>query len=187
MLSRFDNILEHWAEIYRPISHNPAKGSKQKAFYRIDTINTQNEFVRNVNTAASPALAYSSLIDAELRGSQKGVHYRHTMYFLAKQPQVSLAKSAKQDDDNASALKFEMDEWVNDLITWLSVVRRTGLCPITQQRFSDVDIQALRGLDIDNASWATVPMMYNGWWVLGLEIDQYAPRSLCVVEERYRK
>lgn len=186
MVSRFDNILEYWAQIYRPISHNPGKGSKAKAFYRIDTINTQNEFVRNVNTAASPAVAYSSLVDAELHGSLKTIYYRHTLYFLAKQPQVSLAKSAKQDDDNAAALKVEMDEWVNDLLTWLSSVRRSGQCPVTQKRFGEVDLMALRGLDLDNASWATIPMMYNGWWVLGLQLNQVSPRSLCVVNERYR-
>lgn len=187
MVSRFDNILEHWAQIYRPLSHNPEKGSKAKSFYRIDTINTQNEFVRNVNTATSPALAYSSLIDAELHDSLKTVHYRHTLYFLAKQPQVSLAKSAKQDDDNAAALKVEMDEWVNDLLVWLFSVRRMGKCPITGKVFSDVDLQALRGLDLDNASWATIPMMYNGWWVLGLELNQVSPRKQCIENERYKK
>jgi len=30
-----DKVLEYWATIYRPISHNPSVKSKDKRFFRI--------------------------------------------------------------------------------------------------------------------------------------------------------
>ena len=65
MKANLSSILETWATLYDPIAHKPAKGSKLKAFYRIKTINEQNEFMRNQNTAKSPCMAYSVLVDAE--------------------------------------------------------------------------------------------------------------------------
>ena len=51
MKANISKILEKWAELYEPISHDPKKGSKDKAYYEIRTINDNSGFMRNQNAA----------------------------------------------------------------------------------------------------------------------------------------
>ena len=197
---RFDQLLEEWATRYKPLSHDPAADAKQKAFYRIDTINNNNEFVQSYNIAHSPCMAYSTLIDASLaRGNGKIISYRHSIYFMVKQePPKRNAKTTINDALEATEAKFDADELVQDLLAFLfalkdelknpqagangksSIVRQIAKCLSPEER------KAFAGLNLETAEWGTMPVRYNGWWICGLEIEQLAPRSLCIVEERYK-
>jgi hypothetical protein len=183
---RLDNVIESWAQVYRPLSHTPERGGKHKTFYRIDTINMQNEFVRNHNTAASPAMAFSTLVDAEVSNS-KGISYQHTIYFMAKQTAPSLAKTAKQDDALSAEIKFEQDEMVQDLLVWLNAVKRTGACPVTGRVLAEDEKLAVRYLDLDAAEWSTIPVIYSGWQLCGLSLKSIVPRVGCLNMEKYNK
>ena len=185
MFANLAAILETWASLYTPIAHDPAKGSKSKAFYKIRTIDTQSEFVRNANTAKSPCMAYSILIDAEATNS-KVINYAHTIYFCAKAATSSLAKTAKQDDDLGESLQQEMDGYVQDLLAYLKELRHTGRCPLTGQTFDAPTMAALRGINLEKAQWASIPVKYNEWHILGLQLEQDAPRLLCINREKYK-
>ena len=65
---RFDNILEEWAKRYKPLSHDP-QSAKTRTFYRLKTINMENAVMRNQNTAKSPCMAYSIVVDAEMKNT----------------------------------------------------------------------------------------------------------------------
>ena len=43
------NILEHWATIYKPLSHKPEGKLEEQAFFRIRYIDLENIFSRNAN------------------------------------------------------------------------------------------------------------------------------------------
>lgn len=189
MTFRFDNILEEWAQNYKPLSHNPAKNAKDCTFYRIRTLNTDNAFARNQNMAKSPCMAYSVLIDAETKGT-KAVSYLHTIYFLSRATATSLAKNAKQDDELGCDQQLLLDEMVQDLLAYLWKLRHDGKNSITGQTYDRATTEALRGLDLDGADWASAPIPLGGvkfadWHVMGLQIEQIAPRLLCVNEEKY--
>ena len=113
---RLDEILEHWAEIYTPISHDPKKGSPKKAYYRIKTVNMENELMRNQNRASSPCLCYSVIIDAEAR-SARSISYQHTLYFMVRATSRALAKESKNNEDLGADAQLFMDEMARDLLS----------------------------------------------------------------------
>ena len=168
---RFDQLLELFAQQYIPLSHNNEKPKPHKTFYRIDAISTENEFVRNINTAASPALAVSCLVDAHTVSGGKSVEYMRTCYFLCKQV-GSLTKNHKQDDEMAAEIKLvSLDNMVIDLLAWLRDYKR-----------KHPNSQSLRGINLQDVEWATIPMKYNGWWVCAVEFQQTVPISPCINE-----
>ena len=184
MISKLSNILELWAMLYTPISHNPEKGSKDKAFYKIRTINDNSEFVRNQNTAKSPCMAYSVLIDAQA-SANKSVNYAHAIYFLAKSKATSLAKSARQDDEMGENIQQELDEYAQDLLAYLGELKRTGRCPISGRTFTASEMSALRGINLDKVEWASIPVKYAEWHILGIQLEQISPRTVCINKEKY--
>lgn len=187
MTFRLDNILEQWAEHYLPLSHDPSKNSKAKSFYRIKTINMENELMRNQNSAKSPAMAYSIIIDGEMNGS-KTISYEHTIYFFARATSNSLAKNAKQDESIGIDQQQLMDEMVQDLLAFLFELRHTGKSPIPGQSFDAQTIAALKGLNLEEANWATIPnvVKFGEWHIMGLSIEQIVPRLLCINREKYK-
>lgn len=195
---RLDNLLEQWAVRYKPLNHDPMADAKRKAFYRIDTINNNNEFVQSHNIAHSPCMAYSTLIDASLaRGNSKFISYRHSIYFLVKQAAPkSNAKTTINDAIEATEAKYDADVLVQDLLSFLFALKEhiqkneTSTDSVVGQIASTLtsdERKAFAGLRLDGAEWGTMPVRYNGWWVCGLEIEQLVPRNLCIVEERYSR
>jgi hypothetical protein len=199
---RLDNILEAWAAAYKPLSHEIGAESQHRTFYRIDTINSNNEFVQNYNMAASPCMAYSTLIDASLsRTNKKFISYRHVIYFMVKQPAPkSNARTMVNDSLEATEAKYDADVLVQDLLAFLyalktasgQTVRGTAttkeddIIAAILATLPEDDLKGIAGLQLDGAEWGTLPVKYNHWWICGLEIEQLVPRNLCVVPERYR-
>ena len=66
------NILEHWASIYKPLSHNPESGRlEDQSFFRVRYIDLENIFSRNANIVHSPCMLYSVLTTGELVDAKK--------------------------------------------------------------------------------------------------------------------
>lgn len=178
-------ILEKWAQLYKPIGHNPEKGSKDKAFYLIRTINDNSEFVRNQNTVKSPCMAYSVIIDAEGTNSAV-INYEHNIYFLLRGKATSLNKSARQDEELFMNAQMTLDDFVQDLLSYLARLKHTGRCPITGQQYDAPTMQALAGLQIDKANWLSLDSKYAEWHVMGLSIEQNCARNMnCINTELY--
>jgi hypothetical protein len=197
---RLDHILERWAELYTPLSHN---AQTRKSFFRIGMIDAQSYFVRNYNMMNGCCMAYATHVDAELaQQNPKAVSYRHVIYFLAKQ-QNAQGKTDVTDEDAATEARFLTDDMVQDLLAVLwamkGVVNGKSLPSIQggvgggsdivkfiEQTARDPEYtQGLRGLHIDEAHWGTLPTMFNGWQICGLTIEQTVPRRLCINPERY--
>lgn len=185
MQFRLDNILEDWASLYKPLSHSKGKNSKDRRFFRVKNVTTDNEWLRNVNTIKSPCMLFSVLIDAQANGMDKKVNYLYNVYFAAKAASRGLAKNAKQDDDCATDQQTEMDEMAQDLIAYLHELQTKGVCPISGKTFDAPTFQSLRGLQLDKVEWASIPVKYNEWHLLGVSIEGISPRLLCVNKEKY--
>ena len=193
---RLDHILERWAELYTPLSHNSVSGGSaagaRKSFFRIGMIDAQSYFVRNYNMMNGCCMAYATHVDAELaQQNPKAVSYRHVIYFLAKQ-------------QNAQGKTDVTDDMVQDLLAVLwamkgmvggkslpSTVLGDSVAEIKdfiEQTARDPEYaEGLRGLQLEGAHWGTLPGVFNGWQLCGLTIEQVTPRLLCVNPERYIK
>ena len=203
---RLDKILERWAELYTPLSHNSVSGGSasgaKKSFFRIGMIDAQSYFVRNYNMMDGCAMAYATHIDAELaKQNPKSINYRHVIYFLSKQ-QNAQGKTDVTDEDAATEARFLTDDMVQDLLAVLwamkgavsgktipdSVLSATAVKvrQFIEQTAADPQYrEGLRGLQLEGAHWGTLPAQISGWQLCGLTIEQTAPRLLCVNQERY--
>lgn len=188
---RLDKILEQWATIYKPLTHDPSAKSKHRTFFRISMIDAQSYFVRNFNTQPSPAMAYATHVDAEMEKNPKFITYRHVIYFLVKQvndPQ----KNTVTDELAATEARYDTDDMVQDLLVFLSKMQTAAnngkntldfaghTFPITSD-----ERQGWRGFKFEEAHWGTLPMMFNGWQICGLTIEQLAPRLICITDTKY--
>ena len=205
---RLDHILERWAELYAPLSHNSVSKDTpvgtRKTFFRIGMIDSQSYFVRNYNRMSGCAMAYATHVDAELaKQNPKAVSYRHVIYFLVKQ-QNAQGKTDATDEDAATEARFLTDDMVQDLLAVLWAMKGvvngkslpssavSGLpadvVQFIEQTARDPEYaEGLRGLQLEGAHWGTLPGVYNGWQLCGLTIEQVTPRLLCVNPSRYVK
>ena len=196
---RLDNILEGWAEKYSPLQHNAVTN---KTFFRIGMIDAQSWFIRHFADQPSPCMAYVTHVDAEvMKQNPKQLSYRHVVYFLIKQ-QNAQGKTDVQDEMAATEARFKTDDMAQDLIAFLQAVKDEAngkhLTPLEQKTLPD-DLKAFivntaadaqyregfRGLQLDSVHWGTLPTPISGWQLLGMSLEQIAPRRLCVNAERY--
>ena len=170
----FYELTEKWATLYTPFSHNPSRSAKpaDKAYYLADSLNEQSEFVRNFNTAKSPCLVQSTAIDCEVKNGK--YNYTHVVYFMQK-ANGGMSRTQKQDDYQQTLIKQDLDGYVREFIAYLEKYKR--------EHQAD---KALFGIDPRNASFATVPMAWNGWIVCGLSFEQIIPMQKCITESKYR-
>lgn len=205
---RLDNILERWAELYTPLSHNSVSSGSpdgtKKSFFRISMIDAQSYFIRNYNMMDGCAMAYATHIDAELvQQNPKTITYRHVIYFLSKQ-QNAQSKNDVTDEDAATEARFLTDDMVQDLLAVLWAMKGiiggkslpatvlSGLpadvVQFIEQTAADPQYrEGLRGLQLEGAYWGTLPAKISGWQICGMTLGQTAPRLLCVNPERYVK
>ena len=182
---RLDNLLEDWATRYKPLSHDPAEGAKHKTFYRIDRLGGDNGFARNFNTAPSPCMAFPTSIDAKMGRNAKQISYHHGFYFMVKQASASLSKTNHSADLDAADCKAELNDLAIALLAYLFDLRAKARKMQLGDTYTKADCIAIAGLELEEAEWWTVPELYNGWWVLGIEFDRTESRELCVNEEQY--
>ena len=198
---RLDNILDRWAAIYAPLKHDPIS---RPTFFRIGMIDANSFFVRNFSKMSGACMAYATHIDAELaQQNPKQVSYRHVIYFMVKQHAGTLSKTQITDDDAATEARFQTDTMVQDLLAMLFTLK--SFCngknlpkatlealPADVKNFIttialDADYhEGLRGLQLEQAAWNTLPgVVLNGWHLCALSIEQINPRQLCINAERY--
>ena len=197
---RLDNILERWAQDYQPLRHDPRRGSKHRTFFRISLIDGNSEFIRNISTTPSPAMAYATHPDAEInKHNPKNTAYRHIIYFMVKPDTGSLTKNLATDEMAATDARFLCNDLAEELLAYLGTLKQMvgGKAPqgdmaeIYQRNFALIpteDREGLRGLLIDSANWSTLPLAngtLNGWQILGLTIDQISPRKICTTPSKY--
>lgn len=186
--------------IYSPLKHDVVL---HPSYFRIGMIDANSFFVRNFSKMSGCCMAYATHIDAELaQQNPKQISYRHVIYFLAKQQAGTLSKTQITDEDAATEARFKTDAMVQDLLAVLfmlkSLTNGKSLPPDTADALpqdvkdflihtaSDAQYhEGLRGLQLDQAHWGTLPTALNGWQLCGLTIEQLTPRNLCINGQRY--
>ena len=203
---RLDDILEHWAQIYRPLRHNPAAKSDHRTFFRISMIDANSEFVRNFATTPSPAMAISTHYNTEMAAQNpNALCYRHAIYFMVKQAAGTLSKTAATDELAATEARFATDELAQDLVAVMRTLKSMANGKsLTKEQMQEIPLdviawlrntadnpeyhEGLRGLQLEQVSWGTIPLpngALNGWQLCGMTIEQIVPRRLCIVGSKY--
>lgn len=171
MIFRVDNYLEQWAQVYKPISHDPTRGSRDKRFYRMDSITRLEEFLANMAQAKSPSMAVVTQMDGAVEGSSnKFMRYTHRIFFMVKQTDTNALRSVI-DELGAADAKAEGQELAQDLLAWFYEDKNKN--------------KELAGLDFSTATVFSVPQKFNGWWPTELVIEHVVPRDLCINKDKY--
>lgn len=161
------NVLEHWATIYKPLSHNPtSKKLEEQSFFRIRYIDLENIFSRNANTVHSPCMLYSIINTGEFLSSNK-MQVAHQIWFLAKikdTPQTL----GRYDGIQMEQASIQLMDYCKDLVSWLIEVKRTGKCPITHRSYADEPVitSELQSIDVSSISCGMIADIYNGQWLV---------------------
>jgi hypothetical protein len=183
------NILEHWASIYKPLSHNPgSERLEDQSFFRIRYIDKENVFSRNANIVHSPCMLYSILATGELINAKEAV-ISHQVWFLAKVKDTPQTLG-RYDGNKMERTAQDLAECCKDLIAWLIEVKRTGTCPVTGRSFADdaVVMAELRSIDTSSISFGLVGDIFSGqWFVMGLDWKSLQPlyKFHCGMQGKY--
>lgn len=183
------NILEHWASIYKPLSHNPESDRlEDQSFFRIRYIDLENIFSRNANIIHSPCLLQSVAATGDMAGTGK-IRVSRQVWFLSKLKDTSQTLG-RFDGDRLKAAADDLTDHCEQLISWLLEVKRTGICPVTKRSFAD-DAQVLtelQSIDPESFSYGVMPDIYAGQWLIaGLDWKALRPiyKFHCGMEGKY--
>lgn len=169
-----DEYLERWAEKYKPISHVPNAGSKEKRFYRIDAITSIPSFAANLVNAKSPSMAYVTQVDGTLGGqSEKFIMLSHRVFFFVKQQGANL-QNGVTEELAATDAKLLGAEIAQDLLAYI------------YHDWKKNGNKDLAGIDFKGSVIFTTPQQFNGWWPTELTFNEIVSRNLCVNPEKYR-
>lgn len=161
------DVLEHWATIYRPLSHKPeSQKLEDQSFFRIRYIDLENTFSRNANVLHSPCMLVSVAATGELKSAGRA-EVAHQVWLLSKLKD-SAHSLGRYDGLKLEQAALDLVEHCESLISWLVEVKRTGVCPITKRSFrSDPQLCAeLQALDLDSLSYGVMPDIYSGQWLI---------------------
>ena len=171
------NILEHWATIYKPLSHNPeSERLEDQRFFRIRYIDLENTFSRNANVLHSPCMLQSVVTTGELVDARKA-EVSHQVWFLSKLKDSSQTLGRFNGTQLERATE-DLTQHCLQLISWLMEVKRTGVCPVTGRKFAeDAQLMAeVRSIDPATFSFGVMPEIYTGQWlVAGVDWKTFKP------------
>ena len=161
------DVLEHWATIYKPLSHRPDTGRlEDQSFFRIRYIDLENIFQRNANIIHSPCMLQSVINTGEFQSAGK-MTVSHQIWFLAKVKDTAQTLG-RFNGENLERASEDLMDYCKDLVSWLVEVKRTGKCPVTNRSFADDPvIQAeLQSIDVSTISCGLIGDLYAGQWLV---------------------
>ena len=189
---RLDNILERWTELYK-LTNNGGDGGKRRTFFRTEVDYRSDEWIKNLPLVSSPSVGYCTQIDGMVQGSV--ISYQHRILFMVKQNLGGMSTTQAQRDTDASDCKVLGNDMALDCLAFLSLLKKAAtnhLNGLGEEQLAMVkpfreqfDIAPCAGLQVESANWATIPKMYNAWWVCELNVIQLVQRPLCVVNAKY--
>lgn len=172
---RIDNLIERWASVYKPISHDPTRGSKQRRFFRFDSLEKAIDVTSSFAGVKTPVAGIVTQFDGVSHG--KLMELEVVVFVFTKQ--VAPRSNATDAELSAVDAKYWGADIANDLWVWLREQKR--------QHGSDPkdELYWLNGLDLDNIGIMSYPVMLNDWWPTTLEMKVQVPRKTCSDTSKY--
>lgn len=154
----FDDFVEHWAEIYRPMQHVPGKKSKNKRFFSTDTYMGMSDFMTTVQPDKSPCVIMESNAEGELSDSFDMPEY--TLYFMVRAKDMSDGAAAK-------VAKREAKMHMKKFITYL-------------KNKQEEEVRGVENIDTSRIRYQTVGPMYDGWWGVTITLSDVQGLNRCM-------
>lgn len=158
-MDKLEYYTQYFAVAHKDFCHDvEAKKSSEKAYYAVAYFEKDNEFVRNYNTAHSPAVVVRDMVETFERDN-KLIGMRD-IYFIGK-VNGNMNKTQKQDDEQIVELRRQLRVYALEFRDWLR----------TQRREKNV----LRDLLLDEATIVGMEERFNGWHGVCFSVPQILP------------
>ena len=198
---RLDDIIERWAELYKPLSH--VEKDKERTFFRIGQLNAENYFMRNFSSQKSPCMAYVTHIKSEVsKRNNKVDTMPHLIYILVRQENQK-GRNNVTDEDAVTEARYRAADIAADLRAFLRILRsaaagkalsteqKESLSPTLLQLITETVsdpqyVNGIRGIQLDTIQIQTLPVALNGWHIAAVDFERYEPQRLCLNAEKYR-
>jgi hypothetical protein len=174
---RIDNLIEQWATLYTAISHNPARGSKQKRFFRFNSLPENQELGTKFNTATTPLAGVVTQFD----GVSSGKFLQLTVVVYVFTKQAAAVSNTSDNELTATDAKIYGAEILNDLWTWLGEKKKQASGNPKSEDYW------MRGMNLDQIQICSEDRHYNGWWPTFLMLKVDVPRQTCSDKTKYRE
>lgn len=172
---RIDDLVEKWASTYTPIKHDPKKGSKQKRFYRFNSLEETQELLMKLNVQTTPVAGIVTQND----GVSVGKFLRMTVAVYVFTKQKAQVSDTAANEKAAADAKIYGVEILNDLWTWLKYKKDHA------SKSPKSDEYWMQGMDLDKIQICNEDRQHNGWWPTFLMLKVDIPRQTCVDWSKY--
>lgn len=159
----FDEFVEHWAEIYRPMQHVPGKKSKNQRFFQTDTYMGLSDFMTTIRPDKSPCVIMESNEEGELSDFYDKPEY--TLYFMVRAEEMSSGASARM-------AKREAKMHMKKFIVYLKHKQEEG-------------DSGVGNIDVNSVRYQTIGPMLDGWFGVTITLEDVQSLNQCVDSEDY--
>lgn len=159
----FDDFVEHWAEIYRPMQHVPGKRSKNQRFFSTDTYMGMTDFMTSIQPKQSPCVIMESNVEGDLSEFYDMPEY--TLYFMVRAEEMN-------DGSSARTAKKEAKKHMNKFIAYL-------------RRKQEEEHPSVKNIDLSRVHYQTIGPMYDGWYGATITLADVQGINQCMDSEDY--
>lgn len=163
-MKEFHEIVEHWAEIYRPMQHVPGRWSKNNRFFLTDSYMGLASVVQEMQRDASPSIVMESNVEGIL--GERFDTPRYSLYFLVLATGMSDGQAALQ-------AKLECKQHMKKFIAYLRRMKE------------EKEMAELAHIDLDDIEYMTTVPMFDGWYAVGITLTDLCQYDRCVDANDY--
>ena len=162
---RFEDFVEHWCEIYKPLQHVPGERSKNKRFFLTDTTYLgMADFMSNIDSRISACVVMEGAVEGTTKGGLDMP--QETIYFFVKAEKMQSGRCARDAMHEAKIHKEKFIAYMRE---------QQGLGVKELQRFN---------LD-DRTSYQPIGPLYNGWYGIYITLEDVRQINMCVDPNDY--
>lgn len=160
---RFDQFVENWCMVYKPMHHEPGEASKNKRFFFVDNYVSMTDFMTSIPNTSSPCVLMESNQEGMIKGGKETPEY--TLYFMVK------TGTSKPDGRLAHAVKLEAKQHMLKFMSYL--------------REKMDECRDLQHIDVEEVPYATIGPFYNGWYAVTITLTDVKAWNLCIDPNDY--
>lgn len=162
----FGEFAEEWAVRYKPMSHTPEKGGKNKRFFPCEGINSIPAMIAAANGVKSPILMVES--DVEGKATDRFFYNEYHLYFCCK--------DSLGTDPSGLATKREAAKHMEKFIAYLNECK---------DKDSELYKPGLEKVELENMQYYSINLFQDGWYGAQLDIVNIEPIDLEVSDDDY--
>ena len=166
---RFDQFVENWASIYKPMLHEPGPYSRNQRFFLTDTESGLIDFMTNVQPERSPCVIMESSQEGTIgRGLDRP---QYTLYFMVQAEQMGDGRAAYE-------AKLEAKDHMQEFIKFLNEEQDKAEAEGMQSGVQNIDAS-------ENIPYYSIGPFHDGWYSVYITLEDVQRSSKCTSPDKY--